>query len=388
MAYITGLFQEGRLPVTVDDLIYSVSDFVAVFNQTLEYAYPSVTIEGEVDNYRVSRDRWVYFSLKDDTSRINFFGSKSQMPGPLEDGMVLQVKGFPRLHNQYGFSINVQSAQPVGEGSINRAAKLLEAKLTKEGLFDPSRKRQLPYPPTKIGLITSLQSAAYQDFIKIINSRWVGLDIKASDVIVQGEMATEQVVEAINWFNLQPEPVDVLVITRGGGSPSELAVFNQEAIVRAVATSRIATLVAIGHEIDISLAEKAADQRASTPSNAAELLTPDKKQILLELKSSKQHLSSLLEAHSERLRRVIADARSLLTDRLNQMFETIKAELAQTKLVIGALNPSNVLKRGYVIARIGDKFVKRARDINLNDRLNIEFIDGKVTSRVEDINYG
>jgi exodeoxyribonuclease VII large subunit len=133
----------------MDDLILSVSDFVAVFNQTISYAYPSVTIEGELESFRISKDKWVYFNLKDNYSSLKFFGTVAQLPGPLEDGLIMRVRGIPFLHALYGFSINVQFMQPVGEGSLRKAAQLLEAKLTKEGLFDENRKRQISYPPCK-----------------------------------------------------------------------------------------------------------------------------------------------------------------------------------------------------------------------------------------------
>ncbi len=150
------------------DIELSVSDFVELLNQTLDYAYSGVVIVGELANLRVSKNRWVYFDLKDAESTVKFFGTVYQLPGPLEDGMILKVRGQPRLHNLYGFSVNVQSMRPAGEGTIKRAAELLQAKLTTEGLFDDSRKRPLPYPPVRIGLIASRQSAAYADFIKIL----------------------------------------------------------------------------------------------------------------------------------------------------------------------------------------------------------------------------
>ncbi len=132
------------------DVTFGVSDFVAVFNQTLETAYPSVVIVGELANLRVSKNRWVYFDLKDEYASVKFFGTVYNLPGPLEDGMMLQVRGVPRLHPQYGFSITFQTIKPVGEGSIKKAGQLLQAKLAAEGLFDPARKRGLPYPPTQV----------------------------------------------------------------------------------------------------------------------------------------------------------------------------------------------------------------------------------------------
>src|SRR5690554_6110271 len=146
------------------DIVFSVSDFVGVLNQTLEHAYPNVVIVGELANFKVSKNRWVYFDLKDEYASVRFFGTVYNLPGPLEDGMMLQVRGNPRLHPLYGFSVSVQTIQPVGEGSLKKAAALLQAKLTAEGLFEESRKRPLPYPPARIGLITSGESAAYADF--------------------------------------------------------------------------------------------------------------------------------------------------------------------------------------------------------------------------------
>src|SRR5579864_1836422 len=197
------------------ELVVSVSEFVALLNQTLEFAYPNVTIAGELSDFRVSKNKWVYFNLKDEFASVKFFGSVYQLPGPLEDGLLLEVRGMPQLHPLYGFSVNVQNIRPVGEGSIRRAAALLQAKLAREGLFDESRKRPLPYPPQHIGLITSSEAAAYSDFMKILNARWQGLTIDFIDVAVQGEQAVGQIVEAIEHFNTLAEPPEVLVITRG-----------------------------------------------------------------------------------------------------------------------------------------------------------------------------
>src|SRR6266404_7913403 len=142
----------------MDDIILSPSDFVSLLNQTLEVAYPSVVIEGELANFRISKNKWLYFDLQDEQASVKFFGTVYNLPGPLEDGLKIQVVGYPRLHPRFGFSINVQSLAPVGEGSIKKAADLLRAKLEAEGLFDPDRKRLLPALPQTIGLITAASS--------------------------------------------------------------------------------------------------------------------------------------------------------------------------------------------------------------------------------------
>jgi len=368
-----------------EELVFGVSDFVAVLNQTLEYAYPSVAIVGELANFRVSKNRWVYFDLKDETSSVKFFGTVYNLPGPLEEGMLLQVRGQPRLHPLYGFSVNVQTIQPVGEGSIKRAASLLQAKLEKEGLFDITRKRSLPYPPTRIGLITSAQSAAYADFIKILNERWGGVEIGLADVQVQGESAPAQIVRAIEWFNKQAELPEVLVITRGGGSVDDLAAFSTEQVTRAIAGSRIPTLVAIGHEVDLSLAELAADQRASTPSNAAQFLTLDKREEWQRLQSVGLQLGQSLSA-------LVADQKASLKQTGSELAHAMKSYLRQNAYQLSskqdlllALSPETILGRGYAIVRKNDKTVKSLKQLKKGDKVSIQLTDGKASAAINSI---
>ncbi len=191
------------------ELILTPTDFVAIANQTLEFAFGLIKIEGELANFRVSKNRWVYFDVKDDLAKIACFGSVYNLPGPLEDGMMVVISGQPRLHPQFGFSINIQSIVPAGQGSIKKAYEMLRAKLQLEGLFEPTRKRLLPYPPQSIALITSLESAAYVDFVKILNNRWPFVDVQVYDVQVQGESAPQQLVEALNKVNGQADLADV-----------------------------------------------------------------------------------------------------------------------------------------------------------------------------------
>jgi exodeoxyribonuclease VII large subunit len=368
-----------------NDITFSVGEFVAILNQTLEYAYPSVTITGELANFRVSKNRWVYFDLKDDTATVRFFGTVYMLPGPLEDGMMVSVRGTPRLHPQYGFSVTAQTIQPVGEGSIKKAAQLLEAKLAAEGLFDPERKRPLPYPPKHIGLITSGESAAYRDFIKILNARWGGVNITLIDVQVQGEASPAQIVQAIQQFNQMAAPPDVLVVTRGGGSAEDLQAFSTEQVTRAVAASRIPTVVAIGHEVDISLAELAADQRASTPSNAAELLVPDRKAMLAGLEAHRERLAHLAD-------RAVHDARHEITlhqDSLMNGMQTIlsqeKQQIALRRQVLTAFNPQSALSRGYALVRKGREYALSGKDVSVGDELDVQLMDAHLTTTVKGI---
>lgn len=365
------------------DLVFRPSDFVAVFNQTLEYAYPIVAIEGEVANLRVSRGKWVYFDIKDETSSLKCFGTVYVLPGPLEDGMVVRIAANPRLHSQYNFSLNLQSITPVGEGSLKRAADLLQAKLQNEGLFDPARKRTLPHAPQNIGLITAKQSAAYADFVKILNERWVGVNVVYRDSQVQGDAAPADLVKAIEDLNQLAEPLEVLVITRGGGSAEDLAGFNNESVVRAVATSRVPTMVAIGHEVDFSLAELAADVRASTPSNAAELLTPDKKHVLEVLATQKASLKDAIFGMVKEARQALKQAHQDLDTDLGASFSLAHQMLQANQALLQALNPELALQRGYAVLRLNGKVVKSTKFLKAGTHISLQLSDGDVKAVVE-----
>jgi exodeoxyribonuclease VII large subunit len=365
--------------------VFGVSDFVAYVNQTLEYAYPYVTVEGELSNFRVSKNRWVYFDLKDENASLRCFGTVYMLPGPLEDGMVVRVSGTPRLHPQYNFSLTVQSITPVGEGSIRRAADLLAAKLEAEGLFDAERKRMLPYPPRSVALITAGGSAAYADFTKILQARWRGIRVDHYDVLVQGEQAPGQIVQAIQTVNALAEPPEVLVLVRGGGSAEDLAAFSAEAVTRAVAASRVPTLVAIGHEIDVSLAELAADQRASTPSNAAELLVPDRQVVLKELQRQRASLSDALVQTVARRREQLTDAREQLHDFWQRVYETARVRAKMARQLLTAYNPEAALQRGYAMIRLSTGLVRRAGDLQVGDEITAQFADGQARATIIEV---
>jgi exodeoxyribonuclease VII large subunit len=371
--------------MSAEPLTLSVSEFVAYANQTLEYAYPSIVITGELANFRVSKNRWVYFDLKDEGASVRFFGTVYQLNGPLEDGMMLQVRGAPRLHPQFGFSITVQQLALVGKGTIKRASDLLQAKLAKEGLFDSARKRTLPYPPKKIGLITSGESAAYADFTKICSARWAGLDITLADVQVQGMSASEQIERAIHVFNQLPEPPEVLVLIRGGGSADDLQAFSEERVVRAVAASRIPTLVAIGHEIDTSLAELAADTRASTPSNAAELLTPDKTHVLQSLTGYQKNLHRALRSVVEDKKIHIQQSQQLLAREVQAVFDKTQQQLRTKHALLDILNPQSALQRGYAVVRLDGAVVKSGEMLQKDAIVRIELHDATVGAKITDV---
>lgn len=368
--------------------VFTPTDFVASLNQTFDYAYPQVFIQGELANYRVSKNRWLYFKLRDEHASVQFFGTVYQRKHELQEGMMLQVRGYPRLHPQYGFSVQVQFLNPVGEGSIKQAADLLMEKLKKEGLFDPAKKRVIPLPPSRIGLVTSEESAAYQDFLKVLNARWSGVEIVVYNVQVQGEPAAEDIAQAIRQLNEQyGETMDVLVVTRGGGSPEDLAAFSTETVTRAVAGSAIPTLVAVGHETDISLAELAADQRASTPSNAAEMLVPNRSDVYAALRQARQRASSYVGSAIQAQRAYLQEWRSRLAQLTADHLARQREDLSHLKQLVSLLHPNAALSRGYAIVRRGEDktIIPSGEALQPDQDVIIEFRDAEAQALVQSV---
>lgn len=360
-----------------EPIVFTPTDFVAVFNQTMEYAYPSVTVQGELADYRVSKGSWLYFKLKDDTSSLHCFGTVAQLSQPLEEGMMLEVRAAPRLHAKYNFSLQVQYIRPVGEGSIKKAADMLYIKLKQEGLFLPERKRSVMVPPEHIGLITADGSAAQADFMKITQLRWGGSQVSLRDVHVQGERAPSEVIQAIDSFHDTAHRPDVVVIVRGGGSLEDLAAFNDEALVRRVAASDIPIVAAIGHETDVSLVELAADIHAATPSQAAELLSPDRREILASLR---QHRGLLAQRLAGRLLAERVAVRTLL-DRAAASVESSLREARtrhySARQTLSALDPHRPLRLGYARVEHAGKIVRSVRQLKKGDALRIVLQDGQ-----------
>lgn len=366
-------------------LEFGVSDFVAVFNQTINYAYSSVVIIGEVSNLRISRNTWLYFSLKDDNSSVNFFGSILKLPAPIEDGMMLRVRATPQLHPRFGFSLQVEIIELFGKGTINRANKLLHIKLEKEGLFDPGRKRQIPAIPDSIGLITSSESAAYSDFIKIINERWTGIKIVHHEALVQGADSPKQIIKAIIDMNTRVPELNLLVITRGGGSTDDLDAFNDEQLTRTIAGSRIPTLVAVGHERDLTFAELAADKRASTPSNAAETVVPDKREELRRLSRDEASLVAtvinILSGAEKSLNQNILDISNHAKDFFNR--EASKLELK--KQLLQSFDPLGVLSRGYSIVSKNGLPIKSIHQLQIGDKVDVRLAKGSAIAEINQL---
>ncbi|MBR2997033.1 exodeoxyribonuclease VII large subunit [Candidatus Saccharibacteria bacterium] len=305
---------------------FTVSQLLDSLNRTLKGTFPRVTIEGEVISFKVNQGKWVFFDLKDEESSVNCFMPLWDLHIPLEDGMKVILEAEPKLTKWGKFSLTVKKIQPRGQGNIKKAFDLLKEKLEKEGLFDQAKKRPIPTPLTTIGVISSTDAAGYADFIKIINARWGGLKIKVYHTQVQGLDAPAQIVQALDYFN-QKNDVDIIAIMRGGGSVDDLAAFNDEVLTRKIAASKIPVITGIGHEVDISLADLAADIRASTPSNVAELLTPDRAAQIREIDNLTDNIY-----------------REIIT-----RIDNLASQVDHQKHLLELLNPDKVLKRGYAI---------------------------------------
>jgi len=347
-------------------LLLSVSDFIAVTNQTLEYAYPTVSVEGEVASFKVNQGKYVFFDIKDQGGSIGCFMTVWQLRVPIEDGMKVIVTATPKLTQWGKFSLTVRAVRPSGEGNLKKSFELLRAKLEKEGLFALERKRRLPEIPHHVAVVSSTDAAGYKDFIKIVNDRWGGLKIDVAHVQVQGVGAPDQILRAIKYFNEQ-EP-EVIVIIRGGGSADDLSAFNDELLVREIAASRIPTLVGVGHEVDVSLADLAADVRAATPSNAAQLLVPDKNEII---RNVRHRVTLLLPRTIQALERGQQNLRDTLETALaaiRRRYDWYDDHIRYNRRVLSELDPRKVLARGYALIR-GDLTVGKAIEIEKSDIL-------------------
>lgn len=329
----------------------SVSDFIALTNQTLEYAYPTVVIEGEVSSFKVNQNKYVFFDLKDDQSSLGCFMTVWQLKVPIEDGMRVVVTASPKLTKWGKFSLTIHAIKPSGQGALKRSFDLLKQKLDKEGLFGLERKRALPAAPKHIAVISSTQAAGYADFIKIINDRWGGLTVDVAHVQVQGEVAAGQIIRAIQYFNSQEILPEALVIIRGGGSLDDLSVFNDEALVRAIAASRIPTMVGVGHEIDVTLADLVADVRAATPSNAAQLIVPDRREVIQVVHQQVLGMAAHLEQAIDNQRHQTNQDMVAARQQIEYHYQQVVDRLTTLRQIMQQLDPRAVLQRGYALIR-------------------------------------
>jgi exodeoxyribonuclease VII large subunit len=310
--------------------------------------FERVVVEGEVASYKINQGKYVFFDLKDEQMTLPCFMMLFQLRMPVQDGMKVRVVGTPKITAWGRFSFTVQQMMPVGEGDIKKSFELLKRKLAGEGLFDAARKRPLPARIEKIGVISSTQAAGYADFVKILNERWGGLEVQVIHTQVQGMGAAGQIVAALQRFNERGDR-DVVAILRGGGSADDLAAFNDEELARAIAASKTVVVTGIGHEVDESLADLAADVRASTPSNAAQMLTREKRAEQARVAEAVVRVREFVLERIAGLRREVGLAATRTQDGALMQVGEARHELDKMYKILEQLNPERVLARGYAL---------------------------------------
>ena len=293
--------------------VYSVSELNRHSRELLEAAFPSVWVEGEISNFSAPSSGHWYFTLKDEQGQLRcamFRNRNARTRLRPRHGERVLVRGTVSLYTARGeYQMIVQEIEAAGAGALQRALEALRARLAAEGLFALERKRALPRFPTHLGVITSATGAALHDILTVLRRRYPSLLVSVLPVAVQGEGAGAQIAAAIlsanRWAATLDPPLDVLIVGRGGGSLEDLWAFNEEIVARAIHASALPVISAVGHETDFTIADLVADVRAPTPSAAAELLAPDRAQLLRTLTATRQRLLQLarreLTAHTQRL---------------------------------------------------------------------------------------
>ncbi len=278
--------------------VLSVTDLTRRVKDLLEEKFPSLWVEGEVSNFRSPSSGHVYFTLKDANAQLAvvlFRGVAAKVGFPLKDGLQVIAFGDVSVYERSGqYQLVARQLLPKGLGALQLAFEELKQRLAKEGLFDAARKKPIPTLPQRIGLVTSPTGAAIRDFLNIINRRFPNVHIVINPVRVQGDGAANEIAAAIDEFNALHAagrlPLDVLIVTRGGGSLEDLWAFNEEVVARALARSKIPTISAVGHEIDFTISDFVADLRAPTPSAAAELVVKAKDEYARQIKQYQARL--------------------------------------------------------------------------------------------------
>ncbi|MBQ8432714.1 MAG: exodeoxyribonuclease VII large subunit [Clostridia bacterium] len=369
-----------------------------------------VFVRGEISNFKLYSSGHAYFTLKDEEGQLRavmFRSYASRLLFAPADGMRVIVHGRISVYGASGqYQLYADEMQPDGAGSLALRYEQLKRKLEAEGLFDPARKRPLPPMPRRIGVITSPTGAAIHDMMNILGRRFPCAQMILFPSLVQGAEAPAQLILGLEFFGMT-RLVDVIILGRGGGSAEDLWAFNDEALARAVAACPIPVISAVGHESDFTICDFVADQRAPTPSAAAELAVPDKKDLLLQLHGVGERMRTLMERRLAQERqdlqrlseaRVLTRPQCLLDPfsmRLSQREEALdrwqKQRTQSERLRLSALcgkleslNPLAVLARGYAaVTRPDGESLMRAADTTVGERIEIQFADGSVRALVE-----
>ena len=389
--------------------IFSVSEINRLVKKVLTDSFDSVWIKGEISNFtKASSGHW-YFTIKDNTSQVRctmFRGKNNFVNWDVKDGDLVEIHCDIGLYEARGeYQLNVNKIQKSGLGELFEAFQLLKIKLEKEGLFDEKNKKSIPESIKTIGVISSESGAVIKDIISTINRRNKYINIIIYPTQVQGPASIENIINAIQVANIRNE-VDVLIIARGGGSIEDLWSFNNERVVRAIASSNIATISAVGHETDFTIADFIADLRAPTPTAAAEMVSRELSLFIENLTSFQQNILQIMQNKFQEIyqqidqyeKRLLSPqekikTQNILIDNLSKRIQTSmlrylesyqnKVESLEQSLIL--LNPNEILSRGYAIAfNENNKAITNVEDISLNDKIKIKLHHGLVNTSVTD----
>ena len=393
--------------------VFSVSDLNEYIKNIFENnrTLSSVTVRGEISNFVNHRSGHLYFSLKDPDGQIRavMFRSRAQtlkfMP---ESGMKVILHGSVTVYPRDGsYQLYVSSMQPDGIGALYLAYEQMKARLADEGLFDESHKRPIPAFPRRIGVITSPTGAAVRDIINVTGRRYPNAELYLYPALVQGEGAEDSLVRALDYLD-RSGLCDLIIIGRGGGSIEDLWAFNSEKLARRIFAADVPIISAVGHETDFTICDFVADLRAPTPSAAAELAVPDKRELMLRIDSyddrlhlalknklirSKERLSNIIarsesfsldnmvKSKRETLVRLYEKANMLISSRMEKARERFALSVEKTDI----LSPLSILSRGYSIAQLDGRIIKTKDEIKIDDSLSLILSDGEIDVRVTDI---
>lgn len=380
--------------------------------QALELEFPPLWVGGELASYTEHASGHRYFTLKDNYCQLKCVMWRSQELRGFEPEVGIEVLARGRLsvYERSGqYQLTVQRLVPAGEGQQQQALEALKRKLHKEGLFDEARSKPLPKYPTHVGVVTSASGAALGDILNVLSRRFAGLRVTLCPAVVQGADAVRSITKALVDVNTWGQ-TDVLIVGRGGGSAEDLAAFNAEEVVRAVAACEVPVISAVGHEIDVSLTDLVADVRAPTPSAAAELVVQDAgdlrarvidlgRRVLEAMDRILREDEDLLVGYTERygLRRVedlvrqyqqaVDELERSLCTRVGRIAERGQADYVRLSATLGSLSPLSVLSRGYsiVIKEEDGRPVRVADELSPGDRLKIRLQEGQVDATVSGV---
>ncbi len=372
-------------PVTVSQLNEYISRVIGT-----DPLLGAVVVKGEISNLKYHATGHVYFSVIDAASKLNCFLHREyamKLPWMLEDGMEVILTGGVSVFKKNGtYSLYVRNIELSGAGSLAVAFEQMKAKLSREGLFDPSHKKPIPPYPDKIGVITSRTGAAVRDILKIIQSRNDTVDVILFPVAVQGDGAGAEIAAMIDYVNGHYNDIDTLIVGRGGGSADDLWAFNEEAVARSIYRSRIPVISAVGHEIDFTISDLVADVRAETPTAAAQMAVPDSRELSRQLSDMagqlRLQLSNKLMYHQLVAEREAESMKRQLSARIDQFASVIERH----RLILEENNPSKVLESGYAVLSGADgRVITEASALTVGESYDLTLRDGHAACVITEI---